>query len=59
MKTIHRLSYRLAMTCCSVAALGLLGCREEAGRVSLDSAAQSLVAFVGDVARQVLAAYFF
>lgn len=51
--------YRLAMTCCAVASLALGGCQEGAARVSLDAVAQSLVEFIGDFARQVLAAYLF
>lgn len=59
MKRIHHHRYRLATMCCAVASLGLVGCQAGAAQVSLDSAAQSLVEFVGDFARQVLAAYLF
>jgi len=59
MKGTHHHQSRLAMMCCAVALLGLVGCQAGASQVSLDSAAQSLVEFVGDFARQFLAAYLF
>ncbi|MBN2562851.1 MAG: hypothetical protein JXQ75_18165 [Phycisphaerae bacterium] len=59
MKTTLQHPYRIAMMCCAVASLGLVGCQAGAVQVSLDSAAQSLVEFVGDFAWQVLAAYLF
>lgn len=49
----------LAAVSGAVALLSLAGCQGTAAEVSLDSAAQSLVQFVGDFARQVLAAYLF
>ena len=41
------------------ALLGVAGCQEAASQASLDTVVQSLMPFVGDFARQVLAAYLF
>lgn len=52
---------RFAVMCGVIASLGLAGCQQAAGQtdpsVSLDSATQALMQFVGDFARQALAAY--
>lgn len=50
---------RLAAVCAATALLGVAGCQNAATDGSLDSAAPSLLQFVGDFARQVLAAYLF
>ena len=58
---VYQHARRFAAMCGIIASLGVAGCQQAAGQTdpaaSLDSATQALVQFVGDFARQALAAY--
>lgn len=48
---------RIAAICAATALLSVAGCVDAAADPSLDSGAQALLQFVGNFARQALAAY--
>ena len=56
--TTRKRAIQLAAICATTTLLSVAGCQDAAADGSLDSATQSLLQFVGDFARQVLAAYF-
>ena len=63
MKEGYQHTRRFAVMCSVIALLGLAGCQQVAAQAdptaSLDSSTQALMQFVGDFARQALAAFFF
>jgi len=63
MKEGYQHARRFAVMCSMIALLGLAGCQQAAAQAdpsaSLDTTTQALMQFVGDFARQALAAYLF